>query len=488
MTTGGMAAPGGHKSIDDLIRLSGVSARVARGDGSTRVTDVTHDSRRVTAGSLFCCVRGASDDGHRFAAEAVRAGAVALLVEEVVDDLPGDITGEVVQVVVDDSRSAMGHLASAFHGFPSRHMAVVGVTGTNGKTTTCHLISAVLRHAGMSIATLGTLHGRFTTPEATDLQREFASLLNDGVRAVVMEVSSHALELDRVTGTTFAAAVFTNLSQDHLDFHGDMESYFGAKARLFTTGFTPVGVVNADDDYGRRLLATSPVRTVGFSSVDASNVVVTPVEVAFDWRGRRLSLAMGGRVNLMNALAAVTTCRELGIDEETIAEGLARAPQVRGRYEQVDIGTGFVVIVDYAHTPDGLFRLLDSLRESRPAGRILVVFGCGGDRDVAKRPLMGAIAAGGADAVFVTSDNPRSEDPQSIVDAIVAGVASSERGKIVLVDTDRRRAIHAALSSARDGDVVVIAGKGHEVTQTIGSEVLPFDDRLVVREWKEGAR
>ena len=484
MTTGGVAVVSGNKTIDELIRLSGVAARVVRGDGSTRVTDVTHDSRLVKSGSLFCCVRGGRFDGHRFAAEAVSSGAVALVVEEVIDG----VDERTAQIEVDDSRSAMGPLASAFHGFPSRHLAVVGVTGTNGKTTTCHLISAVLRHAGMSTETLGTLDGRFTTQEATDLQRELAAFVAGGVRAVVMEVSSHALQLQRVAGTSFAAAVFTNLSQDHLDFHGDMESYFAAKARLFTADFTPVGVINADDEYGRRLLDSSSVRSVGYSSADVSNVVTTPVDVAFDWRGRRVTLAMGGGVNVLNALAAATTCRELGIDEATIVEGLATAPQVRGRYEQVEIGAGFVVIVDYAHTPDGLSRLLESLRETQTAGRILVVFGCGGDRDAAKRPLMGAIATMGADAVFVTSDNPRSEDPHSIIEAIVAGVPLSQRGKIALVDTDRRRAIHAALESARDGDVVVVAGKGHEVTQTIGSEVLPFDDRLVVREWKEGAQ
>ena len=419
-------------------------------------------------------------DGHRFASAAIEAGAVALLVEEHVAGIPDSVA----QVLVSDSRSATGPLAAAFHGFPSRRMMVVGVTGTNGKTTTCHLIASVLRHSGIRVEVLGTLQGRFTTPEACDLQREFARMVDEGTRAVVMEVSSHALALRRVDGTGFAAATFTNLSQDHLDFHGDMESYFAAKSRLFDPGFTSVGVVNVDDDYGRRLRDSSSIRVVPFSGDDAENVRVSPVGVTFGWQGHAVSLSMGGRVNVMNALAAATTCRELGIDTSTIAAGLATAEPVRGRYERVTIDRDFVVLVDYAHTPDGLESLLGTLRESRPAGRLVVVFGCGGDRDQAKRPLMGAIAAELADVVYVTSDNPRSENPRSIIDAIISGIPSANTSRVASSDPDRRRAIFAALDDARAGDVIVIAGKGHEVTQSVGSEVLPFDDREIVREWE----
>ena len=475
---------GTPRTLDDLIRLSGVDGVVHGGSGAAQVLDVTHDSRRVSAGSLFCCVRGSVVDGHDFAVDAVRSGAAALLVEEPIPGVPADLP----QVVVSDVRASIGPLASAFHGFPSRHLMVVGVTGTNGKTTTCHLIASVLRHAGLSVEVLGTLQGRFTTPEACDLQRDFARMVDNGVRAVVMEVSSHALALHRVDGTGFAATTFTNLSQDHLDFHGDMESYFAAKARLFTSDFTSVGVVNIDDAYGRRLTETAAIRMVPFSLKDVSDVSVTPTAIGYEWRGTRVAMRMGGSVNVANSLAAAATCRELGIDAETIAGGLSAAEPVRGRYEPVPIARDFVVLVDYAHTPDGLESLLGSLRDSLhhsgSSGRLIVVFGCGGDRDQAKRPLMGEIAARVADVVLVTSDNPRSEDPQSIVDDIVAGVPESHMSRVALRDVDRRRTIHAALDLARAGDVVVIAGKGHEVTQTVGLEVLPFDDRVIVREWE----
>lgn len=472
--------PWSPRVLEELIRDSGVEASLYGGTRGRLITGITHDSRRVSEGSMFCCVRGKVSDGHTFAVDAVRAGAGAVMVDERVPGIPDDVP----QVVVPDVRRAVGHVASALYGFPSRRMMVVGVTGTNGKTTTCHLIASVLRQAGQVVEVLGTLSGRLTTQEAADLQRELGRMADEGVTAVVMEVSSHSLELHRVDGTVFAAVAFTNLSQDHLDFHADMESYFSAKSRLFTSEFTAVGVVNSDDEYGRRLIDTASVRTVPFGSGDATGVSVTPTSAGFDWRGARISLRMGGRVNVSNAVAAATTCRELGVDVDSISSGLSAAGPVRGRYEPVEVGRGFVVLVDYAHTPDGLESLLGSLRDSLSAGRLIVVFGCGGDRDQAKRPLMGGIASRLADAVFVTSDNPRSEDPLSIVDDIVAGVPASRLSRIELRDIDRRRAIFAALDSARDGDVVVIAGKGHEVTQTVGGEVLPFDDRVIVREWE----
>jgi UDP-N-acetylmuramoyl-L-alanyl-D-glutamate--2,6-diaminopimelate ligase len=303
-----------------------------------------------------------------------------------------------------------------------------------------------------------------------------------GVQSVAMEVSSHSLVMQRVAGTRFAAGVFTNLSRDHLDLHGDMENYFSAKARLFDPSYTDLAVVNADDTYGRRLVERPRVETVPFRRSDLTDVHVTTVEHSYVWRGRSIRVPLGGAVNVMNSLAAATTMRALGVDLDVIAEGLAAVPAVPGRMERIDVGQDFTVLVDYAHTPDGLSAVLRSLRESAVEGRIIVVFGCGGDRDKAKRPLMGEVAVNLADEVVVTSDNPRSEDPGAIIASIVAGVPDHLRHRLVEVDEDRRRAIASAISRAHSGDVVVVAGKGHETTQTVGDLVLPFDDREVVRE------
>jgi UDP-N-acetylmuramoyl-L-alanyl-D-glutamate--2,6-diaminopimelate ligase len=448
------------------------------GEGSVPVTDVVHDSRQVTPGSLFCCLRGGTVDGHVFAATAIEAGASALLVDHRLP-LPVD------QVVVDDTRAAMGHLAAAFHGNPSRHLTVVGVTGTNGKTTTAHLLGAVLEHAGWPTAVLGTLSGVHTTPEAPDLQRRLAELRAEGRRAVAMEVSSHALALHRVDATRFTVSVFTNLGRDHLDFHGTIERYFAAKARLFEPDLTATGVVNVDDARGRLLVDAAQIPTVAYSLDDVSGLAVGPTVCSFVWRGRAVRLPLGGRFNVSNALAAATAASVLGIDDDTIAAGLSAVPPVPGRFEAVDAGQPFSVIVDYAHTPDGLREALQAARDAARGGRVLVVFGCGGDRDVAKRPEMGAAAAALADVVVITSDNPRSEDPVSIIDSVTSGIASPAPARVV-VEADRRAAIALALGQARPRDVVVIAGKGHETTQTIGHEVLPFDDRAVARELLEG--
>ena len=442
------------------------------------VTGITHDSRAVSRGSIFCAVRGARFDGHEFAATAVEAGAVAIVVDR---SLPG-IDASVPQIVVDDVRLAMGRLSTAFWGDPSSALELIGITGTNGKTTTAHLIASISRSRGRSTEIIGTLSGGFTTPEAPDLQASLAAMRERGVTSVAMEVSSHSLVMQRVAGTRFAAAVFTNLSRDHLDLHGDMENYFAAKARLFDPEYTDLAIVNADDAYGRRLSERARVETVPYRRSDLADVRVSTAAHSFTWRGRTMSVPLGGAVNVENSLAAATTMHALGVDLDVIAEGLASVPAVPGRMERVDVGQEFTVFVDYAHTPDGLSAVLRSLRESAVEGRIILVFGCGGDRDKAKRPLMGEVAVNLADEVVVTSDNPRSEDPGAIIASIVAGVPDHLRHRLVDVEEDRRRAIGKAISRARPGDVVLVAGKGHETTQTVGDLVLPFDDRLVVRE------
>ena len=456
--------------VDTLERP--VIERVA-GDPATRVRAITHDSREVVPGSLFVCVPGGRVDGHRFAEEATVAGATALLVER---ELPVRLP----QLVTSDVRASMGWVAAAVEGHPSRRLDVIGVTGTNGKTTTTHLLAAILNAAGRACEVFGTLGGRHTTPEAPELQTRLAAAVQRGARAVAMEVSSHALALHRVDGTHFAAAVFTNLGRDHLDLHGTVERYFAAKASLFTRAFTPAGVVNLDDVHGQLLADASPVTITGYSLRDLEDVVVTATAHAYTWRGTRISVPLGGGFNVSNSLAAATTAAALGIEPEVIAAGLAGAPAVPGRFEPVDEGQPFAVLVDYAHTPDGLRLALHAARSAAAGHRVLVTFGCGGDRDRDKRPEMGAVAAELADMVVVTSDNPRSEDPSAIAASVVAGVPAGYRHR-VSVEPDRRTAISEVLRAAGPGDVVLIAGKGHETTQTIGTDVLPFDDRVEAR-------
>lgn len=448
--------------------------RIDTADLGVPITALTADSRRVVPGALFCCIPGASFDGHTFAAGAVDAGAVALLVER---PLPIDVP----QLVTDDARRATAVLAAAFHDHPSRAMHVVGITGTNGKTTTSNLLAAVLRHAGRPTGVIGTLTGRHTTPEAPELQSMLAAHRADGMTCVVMEVSSHALALHRVDGCRFELAVFTNLGRDHLDLHGSIERYFAAKSMLFSPELSERGLANCDDPFGRQLADGAPIIMNCFADHDVSDVVVTPTSHAYTWRGVRIHVGMGGRFNVMNSLAAATAASLLGVEPAVIAAGLATAPSVPGRFEPVTCGQDFSVLVDYAHTPDGLHEVLTSVRAAAGSGRVTVVFGCGGDRDRDKRPEMGATAARLADRVVVTSDNPRSEDPQAIIDAIVRGVPDDYRDRVV-TESDRRLAIATALDAARPGDVVVIAGKGHETTQTIGTQVLPFDDRAVAAE------
>ncbi len=462
-------------------------------DGDPDLRAVVHDTRAVIPGALFCCVRGSRADGHDLAAPAMAAGAAALVVDHV-------LPVAVPQVVVPDVRRAMGPLAAAFWGNPSHDLVVVGVTGTSGKTTVTHLLCPVLRASGhASCAIIGTLSGARTTPEATDLQALLAAERDRGSSgagvdrgpvagrgAVAMEVSSHGLALHRVDGTRFAVAVFTNLSQDHLDFHHTMDEYFEAKATLFTPAFTDRAVICSDDPRGRELLARldgprSGVTATAYSLGDAEDLTLSPAGASFSWRGEPVELALAGRFNVTNALAAAAAAEALGIEPAVVARGLSAATPVPGRFEAVDGGQRFTVLVDYAHKPDALKQALLAARELvAEGGRLRVVFGCGGDRDAAKRPLMGEVATGLADDVILTSDNPRSEDPQAIIDDIRAGITPSA-GAAVAVEPERRDAIERAVADAQPGDVVVIAGKGHETTQTAGDTVRPFDDREVAR-------
>ena len=440
--------------------------------GGVEITSVVHDTRDVTAGALYCCVRGENVDGHDLADDAAAGGAVALLVERTLDvPLP--------QLLARSVRDAMGPIADAFWDHPSEALTVVGVTGTSGKTTTTHLLHAIFEAHGWSSSVLGTLSGPRTTPEAPELQAHLASERAAGRQAIAMEVSSHALAMGRVAATRFAVAVFTNLSHDHLDFHRDLEDYFEAKATLFTARYTDSAVVNLDDPHGAELLRRETVPTEGFSVSDARDLVVTATACTFTWRGHEVVLPLGGRFNVSNALAAATAAARLGIPEATIVAGLAQAPPVPGRFEPVDEGQPFAVLVDYAHKPGALEGALTAARDASTAGRVIVVVGAGGDRDASKRPEMGEVAGRLADRVILTSDNPRGEDPLAIIEAIRDGVPHDAD---VAVEPDRRRAIEQAVGEARPGDVVVIAGKGHEAIQIIGDDTIEHDDRLVARD------
>jgi len=479
------------------VPLTALAAPVGgelRGDGSTAVSDVVLDTRRVSGAALFCCVRGSRVDGHDLAGAALEAGASALCVERPLElDAP--------QLLVGSVRAALAPLADTFFGSPSRRMDLVGVTGTNGKTTTAFMLEAIFRAAGRVPGLIGTVEVRIgdarlpvvhTTPEAPDLQRLLAEMADSGVRAAAMEVSSHGLALGRVDATRFRAAIFTNLTQDHLDFHRGLEDYFQAKRRLLTPVFTSIGVVNVDDPYGRRLAREA----------DGIDVMTTGTSTAADWRAREVSsaldgttfllegpagsrrvrLRLAGHFNVANAVGALAAASALGIDLDTAVAGVESLAGVPGRFERVDAGQPFTVLVDYAHTPDSLENVLRAARAVTD-GRVLAVFGCGGDRDRAKRPLMGEIAAKLADFTVVTSDNPRSEPPGAIVAQVLDGVRRSAGPERYQAEVDRRAAIRQALRLARPGDAVIIAGKGHEQGQELsGGHRIPFDDRVVAAE------
>jgi UDP-N-acetylmuramoyl-L-alanyl-D-glutamate--2,6-diaminopimelate ligase len=466
------------------------------------VTGITHDSSDVRPGDLFAALPGARHHGTEFLADAVERGAVAVLTDA--RGRPAAQASGLPSIVVLDPRAVLGPLAAEVYGHPAEHLLVLGVTGTNGKTTTAHLLDAALRHAGHLPGLLGTIETRVgdevftsvrTTPESTDLQATLATMLERGADAVVMEASSIAVEMGRVDGLVFDVVGFTNLSQDHLDFHPDMAAYFRAKAALFTPVRARHGVVVVDDEYGERLAreATIPVTTVSVGGRDADwrvtdisttrasrtrFSVLTPGGAAVD-----AEIGLPGRFNVANAVLAIAMLAEAGTDVRVAADGVATCTGVPGRMERVDRGQDFLAVVDYAHTPGAVGAVLRDLRTST-TGAVIAVLGCGGDRDAAKRPLMGAAAVRGADVVVVTDDNPRSEEPEAIRSAVLAGI-----GRVLVEDgldvdvleiADRTAAIREAVARARTGDTVLVAGKGHEQGQEVAGVITPFDDRAVL--------
>ncbi|MCW2905042.1 MAG: UDP-N-acetylmuramyl-tripeptide synthetase [Streptosporangiaceae bacterium] len=491
------------RPLAGLARLldPGNAKRTAEASAGVTVAGITHDSRKVLPGDLYVALPGSSFHGAEFAPQAAEAGAVAILTDPAGRERAGRAGLPVL--VVDRPREVLGTAAAWVYGEPARDLTLIGVTGTSGKTTTVYLLEAGLRAAGAETGVIGTVETRIggtrlasalTTPEATDLHAIFAMMRERHVGAAAMEVSSHALEQGRVGGAFYDVAIFTNLSQDHLDYHPTMEDYFAAKARLFTPAYCRTGVVNLDDPYGRRLL---DVAGVPLTSVSASG------DAAADWRAQDVRLGTDGSVfrivgpggieadaavrlpgpfNVANALTAIVALVEAGIALPTAVDGVASLPGVPGRLEPVDEGQGFVALVDYSHKPGAVEAVLSALRPVTE-GRIILVLGCGGDRDKGKRPLMGEAAAGLADVAIFTNDNPRSEDPLGILAAMVEGglkVPQDQRAHVI-VEPDRAAAINLAVGRARRGDVVIVAGKGHEQGQYVAGEVLAFDDREVLR-------
>ncbi|MDP6491476.1 MAG: UDP-N-acetylmuramoyl-L-alanyl-D-glutamate--2,6-diaminopimelate ligase [Kiritimatiellia bacterium] len=463
---------------------------------TAEVTGISSDSRQVREGFVYVGIRGGRHDGRDFVPDAVARGAVACIVE---GPAPTDSGGAVPALSVPDARLAVALLASRFHGNPSSKLKVVGTTGTNGKTTVSYLVRDIFNQSGLQPGLIGTIAYEIgeraipaarTTPEAAELQGLLAQMVSSGCQSAVLEVSSHSLDQKRVAGIDFDVGVFTNLTGDHLDYHLDMERYFAAKAGLFrqlgSGKKSAYAVINADDPFGRRLADPGryDAEVITYGTGRAADVRAEIVEL--DARGSRITMAspwgnykvetpLMGRFNVSNVLAAMTIAGAMGLDIETAGQALKHASGAPGRLEEIPTDTGFQVFVDYAHTDDALSNVLTTLREVTP-GRLIAVFGCGGDRDKTKRPLMGRVAEIGADLTIATSDNPRSEDPADIIEQIVAGVHNRNT---VLVEIDRRDAIHKAISLAREGDIVLIAGKGHENFQEIGSRTIPFDDRQV---------
>jgi UDP-N-acetylmuramoyl-L-alanyl-D-glutamate--2,6-diaminopimelate ligase len=475
-------------TLPALVRAAGLQAQIS---GDAVVEGLSYDPVQARAGDLFCCIRGERADGHDFARDVAGRGAVALLVER-------NLELNLAQARVQSVREAMPPLAAAFFHHPSAELAVAAVTGTNGKTTVSYLLESIAVAAGSEPGVVGTVTRRFkgveekagrSTPEAIDLQRLLRTMRDAGVDIVVIEATSDGLEQGRLRGTRVATAGFTNLTQDHLNTHGTMDAYFRAKASLFDPQYTERAVINIADDYGRRLYeSVRKALAVTTYGSDAADIACVSAELGATGSRARLRTPAGdidittplvGRYNIDNCMCATGMALQLGISSSAIVNGIARLTRVAGRLEPVEAGQPFLALVDYAHTPDALEQALHACRELARDGHVIVVFGCGGDRDRAKRPLMGEVATRLADHAIVTSDNPRTEDPLRIIADIEAG---AQRGGDFSVVPDRREAIAAALGRATSGDVVLVAGKGHEQGQEIGDRVIPFDDREVVKE------
>ncbi|SHG94584.1 UDP-N-acetylmuramoylalanyl-D-glutamate--2,6-diaminopimelate ligase [Thermosyntropha lipolytica DSM 11003] len=477
--------------------LKGIEYKIIKGNGDEEITGVYYDSRKVKPGSLFICIRGFKADGHNYISEALLRGAVAILAEEI-----REVAADITYILTGNTRSAMAKVASNFYGRPSSFMRVIGVTGTNGKTTTTHLIQNILTQASLKTGILGTLYARVddykkemghTTPEALEIE-EFMSLCRQKeAKYVVMEVSSHALDLDRVKEIDYNVALFTNLTQDHLDYHQNMENYKNAKLKLFSMlgeKENNFAVINNDDRYAGDFIKGTKAEVITYgiendAQVKGYNLDISARGTSFMVKYKdidfKVDMQLIGLFSVYNALAAIAFALREGIEPEIIKEALAKTTSVAGRFELVKCGQDFTVVVDYAHTPDGLENVLKTAKELT-SQRLITVFGCGGDRDKTKRPLMGEIAARYSDFCIVTSDNPRSEDPKAIIDDIIPGLLKVEGSRYAVV-VDRREAIRHAIYMAKPGDMVVIAGKGHETYQLIGDKVLDFDDRKVAAEF-----
>lgn len=487
------------KTLKDII--STINVQKIEGNQNVSIQDITADSRTVKPNSLFIALDGATVDGHNYIDKAIAAGAVAVIVSKSVT-----VSSDVCVITVDDTRQAMMSCVPYFFDYPANRMRMVGVTGTNGKTTTTHMIRHILKAQGFKVGVIGTVHIMIgdisypihnTTPDVVDLQHILHQMVQENVEYCVMEVSSHALALGRVSGVEFDTAVFTNLTQDHLDFHKTFENYLAAKCKLFEQVSAPNqvkankgAVINIDDTYGHRVIekTTAPTitySTLGKGTLNASDVhmstKMSQYTVSYNGESYPVSMNTTGLFNVYNTLAAIGACLQEGISMEAIDTALKTFSSVPGRFELIEAGQDFAVVVDYAHTPDGLENILKTAKAIKE-NRIILVFGCGGDRDATKRPIMGRIAAEYGDKIYVTSDNPRTEDPVQIVKDVEAGVREALRdGTSYEVIVDRREAINHAIHDAKAGDIVIIAGKGHENYQILKNETIHFDDREEAR-------
>jgi len=480
-----------------LVRLlRGIEANGATEHGDLGVAEIAYDSRKVRPGTLFVAIHGEKTDGNKFVSDAMARGAIAILSEQA---RPEPIPPEFPWIKVPDTRKALASMAANYFGRPAEVLKLVGLTGTNGKTTTSYLVDSILRAAGCEVGLFGTIAYRLvretrpaihTTPESLDLQNFLADVVRAGGTHAVLEASSHALALDRLWGCPFAVAIFTNLTRDHLDYHKNFDDYFAAKRRLFegTGAAAPgAGVINRDDAYGKQLAGLA-ARTLTYGLEPGADITTRKPAISISGLEFTAETPVGkievrsslvGRINVYNILAAIGAGVALDLAREVIATGIAQLSSVPGRFERIDAGQPFLVVIDYAHTDDALRNLLSTAKELNADGRIITLFGCGGDRDRTKRPLMGEAAGRSSDVVVLTSDNPRSEDPLLIINDAIVGVQRTKAK--VLVEPDRERAIEIALDQARPGDIVLLAGKGHETSQVLRDRTIDFDDREIAR-------